>query len=45
LKAAKSAEAVSPWKKFKFLAKAESHMVARLFGKAKLQFRNLPAQD
>ena len=36
-------EVVSPWKKFKFLMKVELHMFARLFGKAKLEFRNLPA--
>ncbi len=35
-------EAVSHWQKFKFLMKVESHMFARLFGKAKLEFRNLP---
>lgn len=35
-------EAVSPWKKFKFLMKVERHMFARLFGKAKLEFKNLP---
>lgn len=38
-------EAVSPWKKFKFLMKLESHMFARLFGKTKLEFRNLPPED
>jgi hypothetical protein len=41
----KAPEAVSPWKKFKFLMKVERHMFARLFGKAKLQFRNLPSGD
>ena len=38
-------ETVSPWKKFKFLMKVEGHMFARLFGKAKLKFRNLPSED
>lgn len=38
-------EVISPWKKFKFLLKVERHMFARLFGKAKLEFRNLPAED
>lgn len=38
-------EAVSPWRKFKFLMKLEGHMFARLFGKAKLEFRNLPAVE
>ena len=41
----KAIEAVSPWKKFKFLMKVESHMFARLFGKSKLEFRNLPSED
>ena len=38
-------ETVSPWRKFKFLMKVERHMFARLFGKTKLEFRNLPSQD
>ena len=38
-------EAVSPWRKFKFLMKVERHMFARLFGKAKLEYRNLPLDD
>ena len=38
-------KAVSSWRKFKFLMKVERHMFARLFGKAKLQFRNLPTKD
>ena len=37
--------AVSPWQKFKFLMKVESHMFARLFGKTKLEFRNLPSEN
>ena len=36
-------ETISPWKKFKFLMKVEHHMFARLFGKAKSEFRNLPS--
>jgi hypothetical protein len=36
---------VPRWKKFMFLMKIERHMLARLFGKAKLQFRNLPLED
>ena len=35
------AEAVSSWKKFKFLMKLEGYMFARLFGKTKLEFKNL----
>jgi hypothetical protein len=38
-------EIVSPWRKFIFLMKIERHMFARLFGMAKLDFRNLPPQD
>ena len=38
-------EAVSPWNKFKFLMKVDGHMFARLFGKAQLEFRNLPSND
>ncbi|MAE07386.1 MAG: hypothetical protein CL661_01340 [Bacteroidetes bacterium] len=38
-------DAVSSWRKFKFLMKIERHMFARLFGKVKLEFRNLPLQD
>lgn len=41
----KAPEAVSPWKKFKFLMKVERHMFARLLGKSKLQFRNLPSEN
>lgn len=37
----KTPETISSWKKFKFLMKVESYMFARLFGKAKLEFRNL----
>lgn len=37
------AEPVSPWRKFKFLMKVERYMFARLLGKAKLEFRNLPS--
>ena len=40
-----AAEAVSPWNKFKFLMKVDGHMFARLFGKEKLEFRNLPLDD
>jgi hypothetical protein len=36
-------EPVSSWNKFKFLLKMERHMFARLFGKAKLEYRNLPS--
>ncbi len=32
-------EAVSPWEKIKFLMRVEHHMFARLFGKAKLEYR------
>ena len=35
-------EGVSPLKKIKFLMKVERHMFARLFGKSKLEYRNLP---
>ena len=35
-------EAISPWRKFKFLMKLEGYMFSRLFGKAKLEFKNLP---
>ena len=38
-------EAVSSWKKFKFLMKVERHMIVRLFGKKKLEFRNLSSGD
>lgn len=38
-------EKISPWKKFKFLMKVESHMFARLFGKTKLEFKNLPSSN
>lgn len=34
-------ETVSSWKKLKFLLRMEGHMFARLFGKAKLEYRNL----
>jgi hypothetical protein len=34
-------EIVSPWQKFKFMLKIDGYMVARLFGKEKLVFRNL----
>jgi len=36
---------VSPWEKLKFFMKVERHMFARLFGQAKLEFRNLPTED
>ena len=35
-------EMVSPWKRFKFMLKVDGYMVARLFGKTKLEFRNSP---
>ena len=35
-------EAISPWRKFKFLMKLEGHMFSRLFGKKKLEYKNLP---
>lgn len=38
-------EVVSPLKKIKFFLKVEGHMFARLFGKAKLEFRNLPLEN
>jgi hypothetical protein len=38
-------EAVSPWGKLKFLMRVEHHMFARLFGKAKLEYKNLPSED
>jgi len=38
-------EVVSPWRKIKFLMKVERHMFARLFGKAKLEYRNFPKED
>jgi len=41
----KEIKEVSALNKFKFLMKVESHMFARLFGKAKLEFRNLPTKD
>jgi len=34
--------AVSTWGKFKFFMKTEGYMFSRLFGKARLEFRNLP---
>ncbi|MFT5144314.1 MAG: hypothetical protein ACI80V_003609 [Rhodothermales bacterium] len=37
-------EVVSPWRKFKFLMKLEGHMFARLLGKARPEFRNLPPE-
>ena len=36
---------VSPLRKFKFLMKVEGHMFARLFGREKLEFRNLPLEN
>ena len=38
-------EDISAWKKLKFFMKIEGYMFARLFGKEKLEFRNLPARD
>jgi hypothetical protein len=35
-------EAISPWRKLKFLMKLEGHMFARLLGKKKLEYNNLP---
>lgn len=34
-------EAISPWRKLKFLMKLEGHMFSRLFGKTKLEYKNL----
>ena len=34
---------VSPWKKLKFFMKTERYMFARLLGKEKLEYRNLPS--
>lgn len=34
---------VSPWKKLKFFMNTERYMFARLFGKKKLEYRNLPS--
>ena len=38
-------EAVSPWEKLKFFMKMERYMFARLFGRAKLEYRNLPSEN
>lgn len=35
-------ERISPWRKFKFFMKLEGYMFARLFGKKKLEYKNLP---
>lgn len=37
--------AVSRWKKLRFLLKIERYMVARLFGKKRPEFRNLPTSS
>lgn len=34
-------EPISPWRKFKFLMKLEGYMFSRLFGKTKLEYKNL----
>jgi Protein of unknown function (DUF2652) len=39
-----SPEPASAWKKFKFFLAVEKYMFARLFGKAKYEFRNLPTK-
>ena len=36
---------ISAWKKLKFFMKIEGYMFARLFGKEKLDFRNMPMRD
>jgi Protein of unknown function (DUF2652) len=36
---------VSPLQKLKFFMKTERYMFARLFGKEKLEYRNLPSED
>ena len=36
---------ISAWKKLKFFVKIETYMFSRLFGKEKLEFRNLPTKD
>ena len=38
-------EDISAWKKLKFFLKVEGYMFARIFGKEKLEFRNLPTKD
>jgi hypothetical protein len=37
--------AVSPLRKLKFFMKVERYMFARLFGRAKLEYRNLPSEN
>jgi Protein of unknown function (DUF2652) len=37
-------EPASAWKKFKFFLSLEGYMFARLFGKAKYEFKNLPTK-
>lgn len=39
-----TSEEVSGWMKFKFLMKIEGYMFARLFGKSKPEFKNLPTE-
>jgi len=36
---------ISTWQKLKFFVKIEGYMFSRLFGKEKLEFRNLPTTD
>jgi hypothetical protein len=36
---------VSTWQKLKFFVKIEGYMFSRLFGKEKLEYRNLPTKD
>jgi len=36
---------ISAWQKLKFFLKIEGYMFSRLFGKKKLDFRNLPTKD
>ena len=38
-------ETVSPLRKLKFFMKVERYMFARLFGRAKLEYRNLPSEN
>ena len=36
---------ISAWQKLKFFVKIETYMFSRLFGKEKLEFKNLPTKD
>jgi hypothetical protein len=38
-------EVISPWRKLKFFMKVERYMFARLFGRAKLEYRHLPSEN